>query len=172
MMGKHGSMIDLINREDGKIMTSLLADDVSSFTYPYLFTYLKEGQVGVFCLKEKLNYDNGALYYELTHICEPIYDSVRVLADDSDMILLEKDGKFGLLYANSEYSFRQIPAEYDEIKPLFSSCVALYHQGQCDVYDTNQERKVLDNIAITDSGEYYFIYHDDSGYGLKNFLFF
>ncbi len=119
MMGKHGSMIDLINREDGKIMTSLLADDVSSFTYPYLFTYLKEGQVGVFCLKEKLNYDNGALYYELTHICEPIYDSVRVLADDSDMILLEKDGKFGLLYANSEYSFRQIPAEYDEIKPLF-----------------------------------------------------
>ena len=83
------------------------------------------------------------------------------------MILLEKDGKFGLLYANSEYSFRQIPAEYDEIKPLFSSCVALYHQGQCDVYDTNQERKVLDNIAITDSGEYYFIYHDDSGYGLK-----
>lgn len=167
MMGKHGSMIDLIDREDGKIMTSLLADDVSSLTYPYLFTYLKDGQVGVFCLKEKLNYDNGALNYELTHICEPIYDSVRVLADDSDMILLEKDGKFGLLYANSEYSFRQIPAEYDEIKPLFSSCVALYHQGQCDVYDTNQERKVLDNIAITDSGEYYFIYHDDSSYGLK-----
>ena len=167
MMGKHGSMIDLIDREDGKIMTSLLADDISSLTYPYLFTYLKNGQVGVFCLKEKLNYDNGELYYELTHICEPIYDSVQPLADDSGMLLLEKDGKFGLLYANSEYSFRQIPAEYDEIKPLFSSCVALYHQGQCDVYDTNQERKVLDNIAITDSGEYYFIYHDDSGYGLK-----
>src|SRR5699024_7470014 len=70
MMGKHGSMIDLINREDGKIITSLLADDVSSLTYPYLFTYLKDGQVGVFCLKEKLNYDNGELYYELTHICE------------------------------------------------------------------------------------------------------
>lgn len=169
VMGKHGSMIDLINREDGEIMTSLLADDVSSLAYPYLFTYLKGGQVGVFCLKEKLNYDNGELYYELTHICEPIYDSVRVLADDSDMILLEKDGKFGLLYENSEYSFRQIPAEYDKIKPLIFSYIALYHQGQCDVYDTNQERKVLDNIAITDSGEYYFIYHDDSGYGLETF---
>lgn len=166
VMGKHGSMIDLINREDGEIMTSLLADDVSSLAYPYLFTYLKDGRVGVFCLKEKLNYDNGELYYELTHICEPIYNSVRVLADDSDMILLEKDGKFGLLYSTSEY---QIPAEYDKIKPLIFSYIALYHQGQCDVYDTNQERKVLDNIAITDSGEYYFIYHDDSGYGLETF---
>ena len=193
MMGKHGSMIDLINREDGKIMTSLLADDVSSLTYPYLFTYLKDGQVGVFCLKEKLNYDNGELYYELTHICEPIYDSVQPLADDSDMILLEKDGKFGLLYLTPESIICQMPAEYDEIKPLFShfmyqlqllepaeydkikplfsSYVAFYHQGQCDIYNMNQQRKVLDNIVITDLGENYFIYHDDSGYNLKTPLF-
>ena len=191
MMGKHGSMIDLIDREDGKIITSLLADDVSSWVYPY-FTYSKDEKVGVFRLEENL-YDNGKPYYEQTHICEPIYDSVQPLADNVDMILLEKDGKFGLLYLTPESIICQIPAEYDEIKPLFSdalknfaislpaeydkikplfsSYVAFYHQGQCDIYNMNQQRKVLDNIVITDLGEEYFIYHDDSGYNLKTSLF-
>ena len=109
------------------------------------------------------------------------------------MILLEKDGKFGLLYLTPESIICQMPAEYDEIKPLFShfmyqlqllepaeydkikplfsSYVAFYHQGQCDIYNMNQQRKVLDNIVITDLGENYFIYHDDSGYNLKTPLF-